>query len=82
MQDFSSLKADPSPQEILVHIDAGDDTTETLLKEFFSPRVRWIQSSTRQGPGGGRNRLIREAKYPLIASFDDDSWPLDPNYMN
>ena len=35
-----------------------------------------------QGPGGGRNRLIREAACPLVASFDDDSWPLDADYFD
>jgi GT2 family glycosyltransferase len=76
------LASNPSPKEILVHIDTGDTTTERILLEAsFSHQVRWIKSQTRQGPGGGRNRLIQEAKYPLIASFDDDSWPLDSNYF-
>ncbi|AHJ28647.1 glycosyltransferase [Nodularia spumigena CS-584] len=75
------LNCDPAPQEILVHVDAGDLTTEPTLKPVFGNQVRWLHSKTRQGPGGGRNRLIREAKFPLIASFDDDSWPLDPNYF-
>ena len=69
------------PQEVLIHIDAEDLTTETLLEASFSHRVRWIKSQTSQGPGGGRNLLIREAKHSFIASFDDDSWPLDPNYF-
>lgn len=75
------LKTSPLPKEILVHIDSGDSATENLLESFVSDKIRWITSQTRQGPGGGRNRLIQEAKSPLIASFDDDSWPLDPNYF-
>ena len=75
------LNCDPAPQEILVHVDAGDLTTEPTLKPIFGNQVRWLHSETRQGPGGGRNRLIREAKFPLVASFDDDSWPLDPKYF-
>ena len=35
----------------------------------------------RGGPGGGRNRLIAEARNDLIASFDDDSYPLDLDYF-
>ena len=41
----------------------------------------WFTSESTQGPGGGRNRLIGAATSPLIASFDDDSWPLDRDYF-
>jgi GT2 family glycosyltransferase len=75
------LNCDPAPQEILVHVDAADLTTEPTLKPLFGNQVRWLHSKIRQGPGGGRNRLIREAKFPIIASFDDDSWPLDQDYF-
>ncbi len=44
-------------------------------------RRRWFTSESTQGPGGGRNRLIGAATSPLIASFDDDSWPLDRDYF-
>jgi len=75
------LSCNPQSSEILIHIDCGDTQTIPFLKSKKYPLVRWITSQTRQGPGGGRNRLIQEAKSPLIASFDDDSWPLDPNYF-
>jgi GT2 family glycosyltransferase len=48
---------------------------------MFADSVRWFCSTTTQGPGGGRNRLVREANAPLVASFDDDSWPLDRDYF-
>ncbi len=41
-----------------------------------------VHQPTRQGPGGGRNLLIGEAKSPLIASFDDDSWPVDADFFS
>ena len=75
------LNCDPLPQEILVHVDAGDLTTEPKLKPIFGDQVTWLHSKTNQGPGGGRNKLIKAAKYPIIASFDDDSWPISPNYF-
>ena len=71
----------PKPAEILVHVDAGDDQTVLILEREFAGIARWFRSTTTQGPGGGRNLLIREAKTPLVASFDDDSWPLDPDYF-
>ncbi len=77
-----NLKAcHPAPAEILVHIDAGDDTTRPWLMTHH-PDVRVLESRDQVGPGGGRNRLIREARYGIIASFDDDSYPVDPDFFD
>lgn len=70
----------PCPAEILVHVDAGDNETTPWLMENF-PTIRVLESKYRVGPGGGRNRLIAAAKYPIVASFDDDSYPLDTDYF-
>ncbi|MBE9199417.1 MULTISPECIES: glycosyltransferase [unclassified Nodularia (in: cyanobacteria)] len=75
------LSCDPLPSEIIIHIDAGDSETEPFLIAQNYPLVTWISSNTTQGPGGGRNKLIKQAKFPIIAGFDDDSWPLDKNYF-
>lgn len=74
------LACDPKPNEIIVHIDAGDISTEAALKNKFHS-IRIIQSKSRVGPGGGRNRIAAEAQNSIIASFDDDSYPLDPDYF-
>ena len=52
-----------------------------MLEREFAGQGRWFSSESTQGPGGGRNRLIGAATSPLIASFDDDSWPLDRDYF-
>ena len=70
----------PSPAEILVHVDAGDDQTAPWLHKHAS-QVRVLESEERMGPGGGRNRLLDESSQPYIASFDDDSYPLDADYF-
>jgi GT2 family glycosyltransferase len=75
------LTCNPLPSEIIIHIDGGDSETEPFLISENYPLVRWISSRTTQGPGGGRNKLIKEAKFPIIAGFDDDSWPLDQDYF-
>ncbi|MBD2666129.1 glycosyl transferase, group 2 family protein [Richelia sinica FACHB-800] len=75
------LACDPLPSEIIIHIDAGDSETESFLTAKSYPLVRWFSSAITQGPGGGRNKLIKQAKSPILASFDDDSWPLDKNYF-
>ncbi|AFY74464.1 putative glycosyltransferase [Synechococcus sp. PCC 7502] len=75
------LTCSPLPSEIIIHIDAGDCETEDFLISQNYPLVRWISSNTTQGPGGGRNKLMKEARYPIVANFDDDSFPLDKDYF-
>ena len=74
------MDCDPRPSEILVHIDVGDEMTEEKVSRVF-PSVKIYQSAMRRGPGGGRNILIKEAKHDIVASFDDDSYPLDKDYF-
>ncbi|MEM9902027.1 MAG: glycosyltransferase family 2 protein [Pseudomonadota bacterium] len=66
--------------EVLVHVDAGDaDTAPMLATEF--PQVRCLQAEVSQGPGGARNRLLREARHEIVVSLDDDSYPMDPDFF-
>jgi glycosyltransferase involved in cell wall biosynthesis len=71
---------DPLPQEILLHGDGGW-RPEPELAESLPVPVRMFFSENRVGPGGGRHRLFQEAACEVVASFDDDSWPLDPDYF-
>lgn len=71
----------PSPDEIVVHIDSDDDATEMALRVSAIDNIAIIRSETQQGPGGGRNKAIAFAKNELIASFDDDSYPIDSDYF-
>lgn len=70
----------PPPDEILVHVDAGDSTTAPALARDF-PTVRVLSAATTQGPGGARNRLLAESRHPLVVSLDDDSFPVDPDFF-
>ena len=71
---------DPRPNEILVHIDATRIDCENAIRNAF-PHVTVLVSSERVGPGGGRNKLIAAANHELVASFDDDSYPIDSDYF-
>lgn len=71
---------DPSPNEILVHIDGKQVECERAIRRAF-PRVGILSSSDRVGPGGGRNKLVAAAGYEFVASFDDDSYPIDSDYF-
>lgn len=71
---------DPLPQEILIHADGGWQVPPEVY-HGLPVSVRVIASQVNIGPGGGRHRLFYEAACEVIASFDDDSWPLDRDYF-
>lgn len=70
----------PAPDEILVHVDANQITCENAIRDAF-PAVRILRSAEQVGPGGGRNKLVKAAQSELVASFDDDSYPIDSDYF-
>lgn len=72
----------PGPHEVLIHIDAGDtDSAAAIAASPFADTASVIHASTRQGPGGGRNRLMAAANTPWVLSLDDDSYPLDKHFF-
>jgi GT2 family glycosyltransferase len=70
----------PAPDEILVHVDANQVECEKAIHERFDG-VRVLRSEEHVGPGGGRNKLVEAAQFELVASFDDDSYPIDSDYF-
>ena len=70
----------PPPREVLVHVDGNETATADAVREEF-PGSQVLVSAINVGPGGGRNKLLAECQTPYIASFDDDSWPLDCDYF-
>lgn len=74
------LNCNPQPDEIIIHVDGNDTATENWIQINF-PKIKILKSETLIGPGGGRNKIIREAKHSIIASFDDDSYPIDSDYF-
>jgi GT2 family glycosyltransferase len=70
----------PPPDEILVHVDANRRDCEQAIRKAF-PSVRVLRSDEQVGPGGGRNKLVDTAQFELVASFDDDSYPIDSDYF-
>jgi GT2 family glycosyltransferase len=83
-QTIATLKViqscEPPPDEILVHVDDHRRHCAEVIKDVF-PEVRVLLSNERVGPGGGRNKLVAAATHKLIASFDDDSYPIDSDYF-
>ena len=70
----------PAPDEILVHVDADRIACEDAIRAAF-PSVRVVRSKEQVGPGGGRNKLVHAAQFEFVASFDDDSYPIDSDYF-
>ena len=70
----------PKPDEILVHVDANQVACEEAIRAAF-PNVCVLRSSEQVGPGGGRNKLMTAARFEFVASFDDDSYPIDSDYF-
>lgn len=73
-------ECEPGPAEIIVHVDAGERACAEAVARHH-PGMQVIVSDDRVGPGGGRNRLVAAARHELVASFDDDSYPLDRDYF-
>jgi GT2 family glycosyltransferase len=83
-QTLSTINAiqvcDPAPNEIIVHIDQNQrECADSISKSC--PTVKTLVSNDHVGPGGGRNTLIRAAVNNYVASFDDDSYPIDREYF-
>lgn len=74
-------KCDPEPEEIIIHIDANDQVTESAIRSSPFRDVVVLESKSQVGPGGGRNKAIARAKNAIVASFDDDSYPIDSDYF-
>lgn len=84
-QTLATLKViqscDPPPAEVLVHVDGNRVQCAEAIRAAF-PDVRVLLSGEQVGPGGGRNKLMEAARSELVASFDDDSYPIDADYFS
>lgn len=74
------LACTPPPDELLVHVDGNQTACASRIRQSF-PDLRILTASCHLGPGGSRNVLLKEASCPLVASFDDDSYPMDPDFF-
>lgn len=70
----------PAPDELLVHVDGNNTACADAVRGRY-PRAKVHVSTAKIGPGGARNRLVAAATQPIIASFDDDSFPLDADFF-
>lgn len=74
------MACQPPPAEILVHVAASQTEMRAAL-EPYAADIRLLVSDINPGPGGARNRMLQAASHELVASFDDDSYPTDPDFF-
>ncbi|MHA6279858.1 glycosyltransferase family 2 protein [Salinimicrobium sp. CAU 1759] len=65
--------------EILVFLDGSSDGSEELQEEF--PQVRWQVSKKGIGASRARNLLYKKATGEILFGFDDDSHPLQQDFV-
>src|ERR1035441_7070867 len=70
----------PPPAAIIVHVDGNQTDCAAAIRTAY-PGVQVILSESNLGPGGARNILIGASAQSIVASFDDDSYPLDVDYF-
>ena len=70
----------PPPEEVLICADGcTDDTVSMLVREF--PGFIVLENQRRQGSVAARDRMLRLASADIVISLDDDSYPIDRDFL-
>ena len=70
----------PPPDELLVCADGCEDGTAQFVRDQF-PRVKLIEHPRPRGSIQSRIELMRAAASDIVVSLDDDSHPIDSNFI-
>ena len=73
-------RLDPQPHELLICADGCSDGTVSFLRENF-PSARLIVHEKPRGSIVSRDELIRSAESDIVVSLDDDSHPLEADFI-
>ena len=71
----------PAPAEVLICADGCTDGTVEMIRAQF-PEVQVLQNAERLGSIPARDRLLRAARSDLVLSLDDDSYPVEPDFLS
>lgn len=74
-------RLDPEPDEILICADGCTDGTADFVRKLY-PQFHLIENKVCKGSIPSRNRLIHESHCDLVLSFDDDSYPIEPDFID
>ena len=70
----------PPPDEVLICADGCTDDTMEFVKSTY-PSFRLFVNKTPRGSIGSRDLMMREATGEIIISLDDDSYPIDEDFV-
>lgn len=70
----------PRPAEVLISADGCTDGTVEFLREFH-PGFRLLIHEPARGSIASRDAMLRAATNDLVLSLDDDSHPLEPDFI-
>ena len=65
--------------EILIFLNGADSSYDCIRAKY--PAVKWFQSSENIGASPARKLLYKEAKGDILFGFDDDSHPLNSDFI-
>lgn len=71
---------DPAPDELLITADGCTDGTVDFVRTHY-PNAELIVNETSRGSTGSRDTMFRRATGDLIVILDDDSYPLDGDFL-
>jgi GT2 family glycosyltransferase len=70
----------PPPDEVIVFADGCLDETAAMLRSRF-PEFRLLAIERPMGSVHGRDRMLRVARGDIVLSLDDDSYPLQHDFL-
>ncbi|MCE3249937.1 MAG: glycosyl transferase family 2 [Geminicoccaceae bacterium] len=70
----------PPPDEVLICADGCTDDTVSMLVGGF-PGFVVLENGERQGSVASRDRMLRLASADIVISLDDDSYPIDLDFL-
>jgi GT2 family glycosyltransferase len=71
----------PPPDEVIICADGCDDGTAEFVRANY-PQHRLIEHAQGRGSVASRNEMLREAAADLCLSLDDDSYPVEPGFID
>ena len=70
----------PAPNEVLICADGCRDDTAEMVRSRF-PQFQLLNNPRPRGSVFSRDRMLRMAIGEVVVSFDDDSYPLRPDFL-
>jgi GT2 family glycosyltransferase len=70
----------PQPSEVLICADGCTDGTIEFLRTFH-PKFRVLKHEPARGSIASRDAMLRASTADLVLSLDDDSHPLEPDFL-